>query len=631
MSRDAGPIRLLLINPKYPESFWSFAWALHEILPGKRAINPPLGLATLAALCPREWEVEIIDENVESVPLAPLADIVGVCGMGVQFPRQKELLAYFARKGYFTVAGGSYASLCPERYDGIADAVVAGEAEHVWKRFCSDFAERAHLPLYQERGTVDLADSPTPRFDLLKLERYTTATLQFSRGCPYMCEFCDIIVMFGRKPRCKPLAQVERELDALLQTSARNAFFVDDNLIGNKPLAKRLLAFLKEYQARHGYPFRFGTEVSLNLAQDEELLEGFRAAGFVWVFIGIETPDEESLRETRKMQNMKQDMLASVRHIYSYGIDVLAGFIIGFDHDTLEAFDKQRRFITQSGVQAAMIGLLTALPRTPLYARLEKEGRLIEHAAGSDNTGLGTNIVPKNMPYEALIASYRTLYQDLTSDRGIADRIRNKMRYMVSPVYRGEYGRKEELVILWRLLTRGLVPGGAGRIVQFIRTVPLRSPGKLPLVIVDWIAGLAMRDYVERRLAPHDEHAGAHAGRFLLSMRRAVIGYIRDGRVTVSLGGAGTPQLLLGFRGWLDRRFFRRAAPHLVRLLKYTSFTLTLTIETFHERERRHFERFLHRLARYGDRVSIVVDERLRAIVPIDSSVFNLVLETRTE
>ena len=202
-------MRLLLVNPRYPESFWSFKWAVEDILPEKRAINPPLGLATLAALCPKDWDIEIVDENVESIPLAPAADLIGVCGMGVQFARQSELLGYYRAQGYRVVAGGSFASLCPERYEGLADTVVAGEAEYTWPRFCSDFAAGSAAALYREAGTVALADSPTPRFDLLKLSLYSTATMQFSRGCPYLCEFCDIIVMFGRKPRENCIVAVE--------------------------------------------------------------------------------------------------------------------------------------------------------------------------------------------------------------------------------------------------------------------------------------------------------------------------------------------------------------------------------------------------------------------------------------
>src|SRR4249919_399009 len=396
-------MRLLLINPKFPDSFWSFKWAVTEVLPNKRTTNPPLGLATLAALCPSDWEVEIIDENVEPVPLEPKADLIGICGMGVQFSRQTELLAYYRGHGHKVVAGGSFASLCPENYEGLADFVIAGEAEHVWKQFRIDYQLGIPQTLYKETGTVELVDSPTPRFDLLKLDRYSSVTLQFSRGCPYRCEFCDIIIMFGRKPRVKPLEQVGQELDALRKQGVVRVFFVDDNLIGNRPACKKLLQFLKEYQDKHNYRFSFGTEASLNMAQHKDLLELFRQANFGWVFIGIESTDPASLKETLKTQNLHEDILTSVRRIYSYGIDVMAGFIIGFDHDTTETFEQQYRFITEAGIMVPMIGLLTALPKTPLYDRLKREGRLSALENVHDNTRPDTNVIPMSMPYETMV------------------------------------------------------------------------------------------------------------------------------------------------------------------------------------------------------------------------------------
>ena len=495
-------VRLLLINPRYPESFWNFRWAVDEILPGKRAVNPPLGLATLAALCPPHWHVAIVDENVEPVPLHPVADIIGVCGMGVQFARQKELLAHYRKAGYRVVAGGSYASLCPERYADVADTVVAGEAEYIWPDFCEDLERGAPRALYRESGTVALADSPAPRFDLLKLDKYSTATLQFSRGCPYLCEFCDIIVMFGRKPRCKAVEQVGHELDALRALRQRNVFFVDDNLIGHPAAARKLLGYLAEYQRQHDYAFRFGTEVSLNLAQDRELLRLFRAANFSWVFIGIESSDPETLRQTRKTQNLHEDVLTSVRRIYAHGIDILAGFIVGFDNDTLETFQRQYRFIVESGVQAAMVGLLTALPKTPLYARLEKEGRLHAIADGTDNTKPATNLIPKRMAYQSMIAEYQMMYRRLVSDRNIARRIRNKLRFMPAPLYSGEYSMGQRFAIVLRLLRFGILPGGIARVWHFGGTLIASSPRQWPLLIVDWIAGLSMQDYVRRHFAP---------------------------------------------------------------------------------------------------------------------------------
>jgi radical SAM superfamily enzyme YgiQ (UPF0313 family) len=620
---------LLLVNPRFPESFWSFRWAVDEILPGKRAINPPLGLATLAALCPPHWKVEIVDENIEPVPRAPRADIVGVCGMGVQHARQAELLAYYRKRGYFVVAGGSYASLCPERYAALADAVVAGEAEYVWPRFCADFEGGVVQPLYRETGVVALADSPVPRFDLLKLERYTTATLQFSRGCPFLCEFCDIIVMFGRKPRYKTLDQVGRELDALRARSVRSVFFVDDNLIGNKAVAKELLRFLRRYQDQHNYRFDFGTEASLNMAQDRELLELFRAACFTWVFIGIESPDAEVLRHTRKTQNIHEDILTSVRRIYSYGIDVLAGFIVGFDGDTPATFDQQYRFIRESGIQVAMVGLLTALPRTPLHERLRREGRLIEHAEGTDNTKIGTNIVPKRMRYDEMMDGYVTLYRRLLSDRAIADRVRNKLRYLRRPVYRGEYAAADKPAIVARLLVKGILRGGWPRLYHFARSLPWLAPGKLPLAILDWIGAIAMRNYADRHLVPPRRRDAALTGKWFASFQRAILRYLRDGRASaeLSLPAGASPRVKIRFTCGLDQAFFRRCLPRLVRLLRRSRASLMLVVEEIESQQIRDLQRLLRGLARYGDRVSIEINDRLRDLVAVDSSRFHLVLE----
>ncbi|HEY3776900.1 MAG TPA: radical SAM protein [Rhizomicrobium sp.] len=494
-------MRLLLINPRFPESWWSSQWALDRILPGKRAINPPLGLATLAALAPPHWQLEIIDENVEEIPGACDADIVGVCGMGVQFPRQRELLAEFRARGHYVIAGGSYASLCPEHYEALADSVVAGEAEHIFPEFCRDFEASTPRPLYRETGTVDLSASPAPRFDLLKLDRYHYTTLQFSRGCPFRCEFCDIIVMFGRKPRVKRLEQVGRELDALRALGMRNVFFVDDNLIGNLPMARKLMIFLAQYQQRHAYRFHFGTEASLNLARHEDLIAAMRRANFGWVFIGIESTDPASLKETMKTQNLQEDILASIRRIYAHGIEVLAGFIIGFDNDTLESFEQQYRFITDAGIQAAMVGLLTALPKTPLYERLKRAGRLLTLDDVNDAARPATNVVPLRMSYEAMIDGYEDLYRRLFRDGEIARRIRNKLRFLSRPASYTGYGKRDSLLILWRLIRFGILPGGLPRLWHFLRSLRL-SPASDSVALAEWITALSMRDFARRKLAP---------------------------------------------------------------------------------------------------------------------------------
>jgi radical SAM superfamily enzyme YgiQ (UPF0313 family) len=622
-------MRLLLINPRFPESFWSFKWAVDTLLPGKRAINPPLGLATLAALCPPDWDVSIVDENIESLPLAPEVDIVGVCGMGVQFPRQRELLAFYRRQGLHVVAGGSYASLCPEKYENLADTVVAGEAEYVWPKFCQDVARGVPERLYQETGTVSLEDSPVPRFDLLDLSKYQSVSLQFSRGCPFRCEFCDIIIMFGRKPRTKTTEQVGRELDELRRHGVRSVFFVDDNLIGNKPAAKKLLRYLAEYQREHHYRFYFGTEASLNLAQDDELLDLFRAANFGWVFIGIESPDEASLKETLKFQNTRQDLLTSVRAIYAHGIDIFAGFILGFDHDTTESFGRQQRFITDAGIQAAMIGLLQATPKTPLYERLEADGRLIADADSTDNVKLWTNVIPKGMSYDELLAGYRELHHRLFSDRGIGARISNKLHFLVRPIGGDRYRFWEALAIGLRFLTHGLLPGGLPRVARFVRSVPWWRPWLIQSAVANWIVGLSMRDYIDRHFEPVVEPARVAAREYLHRLEKALARYRQAGALDISWAdarnAAGT--LSLRLHGWLDRGFYVRASRQLEHALRDTRARVSLRVDRLHESHVRHWRRLLRRLARYGDRVEIVLNETLRQRVWVDSSVFTLRFE----
>ena len=608
-------MRLLLINPALPESFWSFRWALERVLGGKRSLNPPLGLATLAALCPSGWEVTIVDENVEPLPLKPAADLIGIGGMGVQTRRQKQLLRFYREAGYRTVAGGSYASLCPEEYLDLADHVVAGEAEYIWPRFCAELEAGAPQKLYRETGNVRLEDSPTPRFDLLKLERYATATLQLSRGCPYRCDFCDIIVMFGRKPRYKAPAQIERELDALRAQGARKVFFVDDNFIGNKAKAKETLRAVADYQNRHGRRMRFGTEASLNLADDPELMRLFREAGFEWAFLGLETPDPETLREAAKTQNTAGDMLGAVRRIHAAGIDILAGFIVGFDRDTPASFGKQKRFILDSGIMVAMVGLLTALPRTPLYERLKREGRLIEGAAHGDNTNARSNIVPRSMSVEEMTAGYTRLYADLLADRGIAERIRAKLAHFGPQARLVRERPLEAARIVWNLLARGIARGGPARIWHFLRSLPLSRPRLLPLAINDWISGLAMRDYAERHFglpAPRDAMSPeAAAARLRASLGR----WRRRGAVQLDLSRAAPaePQIAVRVTGVLDRALARRLARNLRAVLRRSRARVVLAVESL---EGHHeLERLMRALSRHGDRVRVVVGEGLRELL----------------
>jgi radical SAM superfamily enzyme YgiQ (UPF0313 family) len=620
-------MRLLLINPKYPESFWSFRWAVSEILPGKRAVNPPLGLATLAALCPPHWQVRIIDENVEPLPLEPEADLIGIAGMGVQFPRQRELLEYYRSRGHFVVAGGSYASLCPQAYERLADTVICGEAELIWPAFCVDFESGRARALYRETGTIDLRICPAPRFDLMKLSLYTTATMQFSRGCPYMCEFCDIIVMFGRKPRHKTLEQIGRELDLLREQGVRKIFFVDDNLIGNAKIAKSLLRFLIDYQDRHSYFFSFGTEASLNLAQDEELMELFRAAHFRWAFIGIESPDEASLRETHKIQNMREDTLTAVKRIHAHGIEVLAGFIVGFDNDTVATFQRQYEFILSSGIQTAMIGLLNAMPRTPLYERLRAAGRLREEDSGGDNTKLDTNVIPLGMSREELLGGYGRLHERLLDDGAIARRIINKNRSLGRVSGGMEYGAGTSLGILIRLLWRGILRGGPARPWLFLRSFPWLRPWQIPSTVGDWIVGLSMQHYARRHLAGVAPESPAlwniRMTRLAQALRRCGAGQVS---VDHHSGECGTPVLALSLSAVPGRRV-RRASRHLHALLKDTPARLTLRFEEIHVRDVPRLRCLLSRLTHLADQVSIEAGA-LHGLVHLNAWPFQLALPT---
>jgi hypothetical protein len=480
--------------------------------------------------------------------------------------------------------------------------------------------------VYQETGTVSIEDSPVPRFDLLDLSRYRAVSLQFSRGCPFRCEFCDIIVMFGRKPRTKSTAQVGRELDALRGLGVHNVFFVDDNLIGNKPAAKELMRFLAAYQSGHGYRFQFGTEASLNLAQDVELLGLFREANFGWVFMGIESPDEASLKETFKFQNTRQDLLTSVRIIYAHGIDVFAGFIIGFDNDTTDSFARQERFIMDAGIQAAMIGLLQAMPRTPLYQRLQADGRLIAEADASDNSKLGTNVIPRRMTMEQMVAGYRDLHRRLFDDRGIAARVRSKLEHLRNPVTAVRYRYRELAGIATRFARHGLLPGGVSRIWRFVRSVPWWRPRLVPQAVTDWIVGLSMRDYIDRHFEPVTEPARRAAHEYLGRLERALARYRQAGALELSLGEArnAAGMLSLRLKGLLDRGFFVRAGRHLEAALRDTSAKVRLRVDRLHETHERHWNRLLRRLARYGDRVEIVLSEALRQRAGVDSSVFML-------
>jgi radical SAM superfamily enzyme YgiQ (UPF0313 family) len=452
-------VKILLVTPKNPPSFWTY----DQILPtlGKRCIFPNLSMPTLAGLTGPEHEVVLVDENVEVIDFDLEADIVGVTGYIVHRKRIREILAGFRERGRFVVVGGPYASLCSEELSGLADVVFVDEAEETWPHFLRDFATGSWKSEYRAQEKPDISLAPAPRFDLLDVSKYHALTIQFARGCPFNCEFCDIIVMYGRRPRAKGVEQLMAEVRECHRLGATQVFIVDDNFIGNRKLAKQLLRSLAEWGAANDYPLDFNTEVSLDVAQDEELLELMRDAHFTTIFIGIESPREASLLETRKTQNTRGDLVESVRRVQSYGMQVQAGMIVGFDADDPSIFEEQLRFIQDARIPVSMTGLLQALPKTPLHARVEKEGRLLAESGGDQF--LLSNIEPVGMTRLELYRGYRWLVSQLYDYRHYRERALDFLLTRGSQVHSGMNVRSGDLRRLGRILLETLWRGGPGR------------------------------------------------------------------------------------------------------------------------------------------------------------------------
>jgi radical SAM superfamily enzyme YgiQ (UPF0313 family) len=412
---------IVLINPRFEVSYWGMEHALPML--GKRANLPVAALPLLAALTPGEHTITLLDENVEAIDYARLeqADMVGVTGMIVQRQRMKEILSELKERNIFTVVGGPWVSVQEDYFEDLADVIFVGEAEETWPRFLREWQAGTHQSRYEQTARTDMTKVPTPRFDLLKMQHYMFGSLQFSRGCPFQCEFCDIIVTFGRRPRLKTSQQIVNELEALRAQGLEIVFIVDDNLIGNKKEIKHLLRELIEYQREHGFHFDFFTEASLDLAEDDELMQLMVDANITSVFVGIESPNEKSLQETKKLQNLRPagTIAQRVHRIQKSGIDVWCGMILGFDNDDPTIFEAQRQFIQESRIATAMIGMLSAIPKTPLHARLVKEGRLDP----CDEPEFGTNVIPLQMTREELREGYLSVMSDLYEPTYYFDRL----------------------------------------------------------------------------------------------------------------------------------------------------------------------------------------------------------------
>ena len=425
-------MKILLIYPQYPDTFWSFKHALKFV--SKKAAFPPLGLLTVAAMLPEKWEKKLIDINISRLTDSDIewADLVFVSAMEVQKDSVRRVVDQCNKLGATIVAGGPLFTTGYLEFEGI-DYFVLGEAESTLQPFLDDLEKGKARHIYQSEEWPDITTTPAPMWSLLDMKHYSSMNLQYSRGCPYDCEFCDIVVLNGHIPRTKTKDQLIAEMDSLYDHGWRGSLFiVDDNFIGNKKKLKaEILPALIEWRKNKRYPFVLYTEVSINLADDDELIRLMVDAGFDVVFVGIETPNEDSLVECTKSQNQNRDLVASVKKLQEFGLEVQGGFIIGFDNDTESIFQTQIDFIQNSGIVTAMVGLLNAPLGTKLYKRLQKEDRLLTTMSGN-NTDSTLNFIPV-MNTETLISGYRQVINYIYSPKQYYERIKTFMKTYQPP------------------------------------------------------------------------------------------------------------------------------------------------------------------------------------------------------
>ena len=406
-------MNVLFIYPEIPDTFWGLKYVLEFV--SKKAEFPPLGLLTIASMVPGSWCKRLVDMNVRSLTQQDLlwADYVFISAMYIQKSSAENVIKVCRAHGIKVVAGGPYFTTAVDDFSMI-DHLVLGEAEITFPLFLEDLEKGCPKHVYTAQEKPDLSLTPVPDWDLINFHDYDSMLVQYSRGCPYDCEFCDIVLLSGRRQRTKGTSQFLRELDVLYNRGWRSlVFIVDDNFIGAKFRVKEMLRELVVWMDHHGKPFHFFTEASVDLAEDEELMDLMADAGFNNVFIGIETPNAGSLEEAGKAQNMRRDLLESVRIIQRHGLEVMGGFIVGFDHDSEDIFDRQIEFIQSSGIIVAMVGLLEALTGTKLWKRLKEEGRLLCEASGNNTDGM-LNFVP-TMDKDTLIQGYRRVLETIYS------------------------------------------------------------------------------------------------------------------------------------------------------------------------------------------------------------------------
>lgn len=499
-------LKILFVYPLYPDTFWSFKHALKFV--SIKAAFPPLGALTVAAMLPEKWEKRLIDLNVNPLADADIkwADYVFISAMIVQKASAKQIIERCNRLGVKIVAGGPLFTTEPGEFTGV-DHFILNEAEVTLPLFLSDLARGEPKKIYTTNLHPEITRTPVPLWSLINMKKYSSMNMQYSRGCPFNCEFCDITFLDGRNPRTKDKEQVLVEMDSLYEAGWRgDLFFVDDNFIGNKnKLKEEILPAIINWMENHKHPFNLSTEVSVNLADDQELMQLMVKAGFNTVFVGIETPNEASLSECDKKQNTSRDLVATVKTIQNHGFEVMGGFIVGFDNDPVSIFKSQINFIQRSGIVTAMVGLLNAPKGTRLYQRLKDENRLVKDSTG-DNTDFSLNFIPK-MQKETLVNGYKEILNTIYSPKNYYERIKTLLN---------EYHPKPKS---WNLKTTrwnlqgffncmwfmGIREKGRRYYWRLIASTLFTRPKSLPLLITLSVYGYHFRRVIKQYIHNPDE------------------------------------------------------------------------------------------------------------------------------
>jgi len=488
-------MNVLLVYPEFPDTFWSFKHALKFVR--KKASSPPLGLATVAAMLPGDWNKRLIDMNVAALKDQDIAwaDMVWISAMVVQRESVEQVVERCKAAGKKIVAGGPLFTGEYERFP-LIDHFILNEAELTLPPFLADLERGDPQPVYASDDFADMTQTPIPQWELINMRQYDAMAIQFTRGCPFNCDFCNITALLGRRVRAKTAQQIVAELDALYALGwRRSIFFVDDNFIGNRRLLKEsvLPALIEWRKGKTGC--HFITEASINLADDPELMELMKLAGFKSVFVGIETPDEDSLQECHKMQNKNRNLVESVKALQRNGLQVMGGFIVGFDSDTPSIFQRQVDFIQKSGIVTAMVGLLQAPYGTQLYERLRQQGRLLDEMSG-DNVDGSTNIVPK-MDMDLLKNGYRQILNQIYSPHPFYERVKTFLRVYQPSQVQAQLDVQDILALFRTILYLGILGKERREYWRLFFWSLFHCPEKFPMAITFSVYGYHFRKVSE--------------------------------------------------------------------------------------------------------------------------------------